>query len=713
LSTWKSFIFWKIYIINLGIIFILLGLMFFTAKLTLPSISQEQYRVITDKTAEKKKEQISEFIKELQHLGEHTQNNKRFLDENESNLNMQLKQIVTLSPFIDSGKVLDQNGVVMGFFPATLKNYKNQKLSDRPYFQEVIRTQKPYISDVISTQNGNSIVVNAIPIFDSNQVIKRVVLLSLQINENQLFNSIFQSNNIGTGGYSYIVDRTGRVISHPLQKHIGENIIKNEVVQKLIRKQSGYQMVTNTYGMQMYSSYQYVPILDWGIVSQIPVKTTYESFESFQKTLSTVSIIIFILLSILTALYSRQIIKRIHNLYKAVDQAAQGNFEQRMEKSDHLEFGRLINRFNEMIDYIQSANRNLERNEELLREQKSFLYKIIDVNPSYIFAIDWFGRYTLVNQSFANLYGKNLDEIIGKSELDVNMDVKHVARKLYEDQKLMISMEDKVSLEDTFVDPKGNTRWVQTARIPFVVNNAVQLLYIVTDITDMKQTEELLRKSDRLAVVGELAAGVAHEIRNPLTSLKGFIQLLQSGESKKEYFDILLSELNRIDFIIDEFLVLAKPQHIQFKQKDVLLLLNDVVALLETQAILKNVQISTVWSANKTLINCEENQLKQVFINVLKNAIESMPNGGSMQIQVEESIHKQLLIRFKDEGHGIPKERLKRLGEPFYTTKEKGIGLGLMVSYKIIENHQGNIRIDSEVNRGTTVDILLPISNIE
>lgn len=711
MKTWKSYIFWKIYLINLGIIFVLIGLMFFTAKLTLPSFAQEQYKVITDKTVKQKKEQLSEIIIYIQELGADIQKNQYFRNDNLNEFNRQLEQISMISPFIKSGKVIDQNGVVKGYYPESLKSFYNQNLGDRDYFQQVLRTKRMYISGLIATLNGKEIIVIANPILDQDGNVQHVVVMGLQIKGNPLFNTIFQSNPIGTGGYSYIVDRTGKVISHPKSERIGENVIVNEVVQKVVHKQSGYQQVTNNQGIPMYASYQYLPILEWGIIAQVPVETIYESFESFRKTLLTVSIVAFILLSVLNALYSRQIIKPIHHLYTVVDQAAQGNFEHRIKNPDHYEIGRLINRFNEMVDYIQAANKNLERKEQLLREQKSFLYKVIDMNPSYIFAIDWYGRYTLVNQSFADLYGKSLEDIIGKTDFDFNMNTQQAAKRLYEDQRLMNRMEDNISLEETFIDPRGNTRWVQTTRIPFIDNNAVQLLYIITDITGMKQTDEILRKSDRLAVVGELAAGVAHEIRNPLTSLKGFIQLLQSGEHKMEYFDILLSELNRIDFIIDEFLVLAKPQHIQFKQKDAILLLKDVTALLESQANLKNVQIQPFWPIEEMLINCDENQLKQVFINILKNAIESMPNGGIIQIQIIEETKEKLLIRFIDQGQGIPKERLMRLGEPFYTTKEKGIGLGLMVSYKIIENHNGIIQIDSEINQGTTVDIHLPLSN--
>jgi two-component system, sporulation sensor kinase A len=230
------------------------------------------------------------------------------------------------------------------------------------------------------------------------------------------------------------------------------------------------------------------------------------------------------------------------------------------------------------------------------------------------------------------------------------------------------------------------------------------------DLTERKKTEDLLRKSDKLAVVGQMAAGVAHEIRNPLTALRGFVQLLQSTvKEPRTYFDVMLSELDRINLIVSEFLFLAKPQIVHFEQNDLLVLLKKVVQLLETQAILSNIQIRLDF-APVPWIYCDENQIKQVFVNVLKNAIEAMPRGGEILIQVRSRDEDFVQVRIIDQGCGISQEQIRRLGEPFYTTKEKGTGLGLLVSYQIIEAHKGKIQIESELEKGTTVEVLLPVA---
>lgn len=237
----------------------------------------------------------------------------------------------------------------------------------------------------------------------------------------------------------------------------------------------------------------------------------------------------------------------------------------------------------------------------------------------------------------------------------------------------------------------------------------IEVIGSCIDITQLKKTEELLQKSEKLAVVGELAAGLAHEIRNPLTTLKGFTQLIESqnGHANKTYTNLMLSELERIEMITNEFMAVAKPQVIKFQEHDLIALTKQVVSFSTSQALLKNVDIIEHFEDIQATIICEGNQIKQVLINLIKNAIEAMPNGGKLEISVEQ-VENGLQIKIKDSGIGIPKEILPKLGEPFYTLKEKGTGLGLMVSFRIIESHKGTISFESEENEGTTVIITLP-----
>ena len=234
---------------------------------------------------------------------------------------------------------------------------------------------------------------------------------------------------------------------------------------------------------------------------------------------------------------------------------------------------------------------------------------------------------------------------------------------------------------------------------------------IIRDITERKKTQELLLNSEKLSLAGQLAASIAHEIRNPLTAIKGFHQLLKSeSNGKPYYFEILTDEMNRIELIVNELLLLAKPQAMQLKQVDFRALLEQVCTLMDSQMHLHNVEVEVKYDQNvPTFIPCDENQIKQICINFLKNAIEAMPTGGQIMITVNHHKEDSILLRIIDQGEGIPEDKLKRIGEPFYTTKEKGTGLGLMVCRKIIEDHQGTLNISSRLNEGTTVEVILPV----
>ncbi|WP_462413017.1 ATP-binding protein [Neobacillus sp. Marseille-QA0830] len=236
-----------------------------------------------------------------------------------------------------------------------------------------------------------------------------------------------------------------------------------------------------------------------------------------------------------------------------------------------------------------------------------------------------------------------------------------------------------------------------------VVGNYV----IIDDITLIKRERELL--AEKQALAGQLAAGIAHEIRNPITAIKGFLQLIMS-EHKGEtmYFKVAESEINRIEVILKELMVLAKPTKKNYGKLNIRLLLEQVLAIMESQALLNNIQVEKQYSFSEEIIIGDENQLKQVFINYTKNAIESMPNGGVLRIEGSCQDEGWVRVRIMDQGCGIPGDIIHQISEPFFTTKEHGTGLGMPVSYQIIEEHNGNIHIESN-GEGTRIEVKLPV----
>ncbi len=255
---------------------------------------------------------------------------------------------------------------------------------------------------------------------------------------------------------------------------------------------------------------------------------------------------------------------------------------------------------------------------------------------------------------------------------------------------------------------KGKMLYTEIVETPTTLGSKPVLQVIVRDISERKKNEELLVNSEKLFVAGQLAAGIAHEIRNPLTSLKGFLHLIATGQKNDpRYYEIMNAELDRIDDIVSELLMLSKPQVYELNYHDLRMIMRDTITLLETQAHMHNIEIAADYGAEPLWVYGVENQLKQVMINILKNAIEAMSDGGTIKVRMMR-FKDEVYVQIQDQGPGIGEEHLAKIGQPFYTTKEKGTGLGLMVSYKIVDNHHGRVNVNSQIGEGTMFEIMLP-----
>ncbi|MCT2535246.1 ATP-binding protein [Aquibacillus koreensis] len=225
----------------------------------------------------------------------------------------------------------------------------------------------------------------------------------------------------------------------------------------------------------------------------------------------------------------------------------------------------------------------------------------------------------------------------------------------------------------------------------------------------LKMNNEL-RHAEHLASIGRFASAITHEVRNPLASLKGLTQLQQEKHPQdRKYYDIMTNEIDRIDAILDDLLIIGKPKVMEFEEYDIEELIDYVIKVMDYNQFKQEITITKKIDNNIPIIQCDAQKLTQVFINLIKNGMESMQSGGNIFIDVERR-DNQIEISIKDEGCGISNKNLQSLGKEFHTTKTNGTGLGLMVSFKIIHDHNGRIYYESEEGKGTTVSIELPIN---
>jgi len=231
-----------------------------------------------------------------------------------------------------------------------------------------------------------------------------------------------------------------------------------------------------------------------------------------------------------------------------------------------------------------------------------------------------------------------------------------------------------------------------------------------TDI--LFQTEEQLRRADRLSALGELSAGMAHEIRNPLGSIKGAVEILKDDyrpdEAKYEFIRILQKETDRLNQIVQEFLGFARPKQPEFQVADLNKSIESVLTLTAQEAKKAGVTVEKSLDPSIGKRSLDVGLLKQAFLNLILNAIQAMPQGGVLS--VESGLREHALeVTIRDTGIGIPEENRKKLFSPFFTTKKNGTGLGLAITYRIIQNHRGTIDVKSEQGKGTTFAVKIPI----
>ena len=241
---------------------------------------------------------------------------------------------------------------------------------------------------------------------------------------------------------------------------------------------------------------------------------------------------------------------------------------------------------------------------------------------------------------------------------------------------------------------------------------AFSTIYFIEKMHENSIAKAEIQQKEKMQMIGELAASVAHEIRNPMTVVRGFMQLMNShGAALKRFNDyapLILEELDRAETILSDYLSFAKPQNAEWEKLELSEQMSHAIDDVKPYANMNQVEIRTCCQTSLA-IYFDRKKLRQLMVNLLKNGIEAMPDGGRLQLELyRENDHA--VIRILDEGIGMSEEELKRLGSLFYSTKTKGTGIGIMICYKIIEAANGMLQLQSEKGKGTTVTIRLPLS---
>jgi len=365
-----------------------------------------------------------------------------------------------------------------------------------------------------------------------------------------------------------------------------------------------------------------------------------------------------------------------------------------------------------LIGYLSSrlekTSRSLEEKDSDLRDLALFNRELIEGLPSGLLTTDPSGRILIFNRAAESITGVKRVAAVGRNIVDLFPFIRHHGEP---------SEPLETERAEGRISRDGSTRIIGLTVSGLVDSRGQKTGYICVfqDITQLKKLEAELKHKATLAAIGELSANMAHEIRNPLASLKGSIEMLKEDALTREHseklMNIAISEMDRLNRIITDFLTYSRPKPPEFSRFDLHSMLDETVELIKNAIVKTNSIVIKKGFHGPLEIVADPQKLRQVVFNLGINAIEAMPDGGELTIATK--LQKDtVVITIKDSGVGIPPENLKEIFYPFFTTKDKGTGLGLSIAYRIVEEHNGRIAVSSSPGQGTTFEVMIPSNGL-
>lgn len=352
---------------------------------------------------------------------------------------------------------------------------------------------------------------------------------------------------------------------------------------------------------------------------------------------------------------------------------------------------------------------NYTRSRKLLQDTQKFASEVVTHLPVGILVMDT--RYRVI---YSNAVAWNLLKTNEKSVKGVN------AKKLLPDN--IWSLHDMIKSGQPVAEKEICLLIEKNKQVPVAVSATdihgedgkyIGFMIVLKDLTEIRELEIKTQRIEKLATIGNLAAGIAHEIRNPLSSIKGYAtyfgSLFEDSSENKQAANLMAEEVDRINRVISELLEFARPSDLKFKKIKVRKLIDHSIRIVTHEAETAGIQIKKVITPDLPDLKADPDRLTQVLLNLYLNAIQAMAKGGSLIVQVKKK-GSSIIIHVSDTGAGIPLENLNHIFDPYFTTKNKGTGLGLAIAHKIVENHNGFLQAESTENSGTTISIVLPIT---
>ena len=405
-----------------------------------------------------------------------------------------------------------------------------------------------------------------------------------------------------------------------------------------------------------------------------------------------------------------RITQPLGQLANATIAAAEGDLDQRLDIHTRDEVEDLANSFNTMIREILDQRVELEQRLDEILELKAYNDIVLASMTNGLITLDLGSRIVSANGSAESILGLEGRHWQGMSFRDLWPEENSFVRLL---QKCLQSQTPCRNQEISLSTGEGKQRtlMVSTSFLEDGRGEKMGVLVVINDITEVKAMEARMRQSDRLAALGTLSAGLAHEIRNPLSAIKTFVQLLPRKISNPAFFDkfqiTVPRELNRINNLIESLLELARPPKLEFKMTSLSGCLSQVEDLYREKLEAANITLEISQEGSLPELYADREHLVRALSNIVLNGLEAMPEGGNLTVKAEE-LAGGVVLQFTDTGVGMDEATKDKIFNPFFTTKDTGTGLGLAMTHKIIQEHGGDIEVESVVGKGTTFTLRFP-----
>ncbi len=571
-------------------------------------------------------------------------------------------------------------------------------IADREYFQ-VSRSGKFFNSGIFySEMLESSVMILSQPLM--NQKSRTIGVLAASLDLKSFYNLLFDLR-IGETSELFLTDAGGTLLSPT--KLGGSPLRDKGYFEKGGNPHAGTKGVKTHIdyrGQKVLCAYKRLPGFNDYLVSEMDLKEALLPLKQVNKIVLYLFIPFFVLLVIISTLHSRRTTSLLRKLTVDLRQALD---EARSKKKE-----------------VDTMNVELEKRAEEsellaqeLRLSEEYITNLVDSISLGVIGLDSSGKITHFNKEIRQLF--NLEDLRKGQDI-------FQALPWLNDKDIELAFENTIfsgkpnRIEKKKIDRQKGDEFFNLSFFPVedARGKILGVSILIENVSEREKLHEQLAEYEKLSALSQLALGAAHEINNPLLGISSYLEILRDGakgEAEKQEIEVVLENVYRISETIRGLLNFARPTPPQFAKVNINQLVEDTLSFLSHQPIFRNVKIEKNLPSSLPQITADLNQIRQVLTNMFINAAQSMLNGGELRAETSKVKFKELIqIDISDTGIGIPLENLKKIFDPFFTTKKsQGTGLGLSISLSYIKNHNGDIFVRSEVGKGTTFSIVLPL----